>query len=106
MGLEQGVRDGEALAGQPGGIDQVAVNPLGRLVDELQDGAVVVGDEGLDVDAEALGCAVPSVAVTVICRASSRALRWKAALIFCSMACGLMLDLTVISLKTPLTPAR
>jgi hypothetical protein len=40
--LEQGVRGGEALAGQPGGIDQVAVNPFGRLVDELQDGAFIV----------------------------------------------------------------
>ena len=31
MGLEQGVRDGEALAGQPGGINQVAVNPFPNL---------------------------------------------------------------------------
>jgi hypothetical protein len=54
VGLDQGAWYGEALGGQPGGIDQVTVNPLGRLVDELKDGALVVEDECLDVDAEVL----------------------------------------------------
>jgi len=35
------------------GPNQVAVNPFGRLVDELKDGTFVVRDKCLDLDAEA-----------------------------------------------------